>query len=140
MAASHGFPRAMRLKRRRLIRSLFDRSRADVGTVAAGCVRLLYRVVPRAETGSNVPVQIGFSPGRAARKAVERNLIKRHLREVYRVQQHLLVDLFVHRADTLVVMALYRGTPDQARSCIPRDLVRAMRRLRDVLLSEETRG
>ena len=33
------FPRRCRLKRRRLIRALFDRRRTDTGTVAAGSVR-----------------------------------------------------------------------------------------------------
>ena len=121
------FPRAARLKRRRLIRPLFDRSRDDVGTVAVGCVRLLYRVVPRAATGHDVPVQIGFAPGRT-RTAVQRNRIRRLLREVYRVHQHILVDLFSHRAATLTVMVLFRSRPDNAARCIPRDLPVALQR------------
>ncbi len=140
MAASTSYrlPRAMRLKRTRLIRSLFDRRREDVGTVATGCVRLLFRVVPLAEAGTTVPVQIGFSPGRAARKSVQRNRIKRLLREVYRVRQHLLVDLFVHRKKTLIVMVLYRGTVQQATMGIPHDLPRSLHRLHDLLVSIHT--
>lgn len=126
---SYRFPRAARLKRKRLIRPLFDRRRTDVGTVAAGCIRLIYRVVPREETGHDVPVQIGFAPGRRVRNAVQRNRLRRLMREVYRVQQHLLVDLFVHRADTLTVMVLFRGDPDDAARCLPVDLPTAMNRL-----------
>ncbi len=122
------FPRAARLKRRRLIRSLFDRNRDDVGTVALGCVRLLYRAVPRAQTGYDVPVQVGFAPGRV-RTAVVRNRIRRLLREVYRVHQHTLVDLFAHRPETLTVMVLFRGRPETATACIPRDLPQALERL-----------
>ena len=122
------FKRAARLKRRRLIRPLFDRNRGDVGTVAAGCVRLLYRIVPRGQTGYDVPVQIGFAPGRR-RNAVQRNRVRRLLREVYRVHQYTLVDLFVHRPDTLTVMVLFRGNPAAAASCIPNDLPRALARL-----------
>ena len=84
------FPRATRLKRRRLIRPLFDRDRDDVGTVAVGCVRLLYRTVARAETGYDTPVQVGFAPGRF-RGAIARNRVRRLLREGYRVRQHVLV-------------------------------------------------
>ena len=119
------FPCATRLKRRRLIRPLFDRNRADVGTVAVGCVRLLYRTVPRAQTGYDVPVQIGFAPGRT-RTAVVRNRIRRLLREVYRVHQYTLVDLFAHRPETLTVMVLFRGRPETASTCIPRDLPDAL--------------
>ena len=125
----HTFPRTHRLKRRRLIRSLFDRSRTDVGTEAVGCVRLVYRVVPRAALGHDVPLQIGFAPGRRVDSAVQRNRVRRVLREVYRVHQHLLVDLFVRREDALIVMALFRGDPSAAGDCVPRDLPEAMRRV-----------
>ena len=122
------FPTSHRLKRRRLIRSLFDRSRDDVYTVAVGCVRLLFRVVDREETGHDTPIQIGFAPGRRVESGVERNRVRRLLREVYRVHQHTLVDLFVRRPHTLLVMILFRGAPAQADDCIERDLPVALER------------
>ena len=125
---AYTFPRAARLKRRRLIRPLFDRDRDDVGTVAVGCVRLLYRTVARAETGCDTPLQIGFAPGRI-RGAVVRNRIRRLLREGYRVRQHILTDCFLPRPDTLTVMVLFRGRADAASTCIPRDLPRALEQL-----------
>jgi ribonuclease P protein component len=120
------FPKSHRLKRRRLIRSLFDRNRDDVGTVAVGCVRLLFRVVDRDATGHDTPIQVGFAPGRRVTSGVERNRVRRLLREVYRVHQHTLVDLFVRTPHTLLVMILFRGDPAQADDCIERDLPRAM--------------
>lgn len=126
------FPKAARLKRRRLIRPLFDRRRTDVGTVAFGCVRVLYRVVPRPETGAEVPVQVGFAPGRR-RTAVERNRVKRQLREVYRAHQQALVDLFsVRPGEALTMMILFRGKPEQA-AAIGRDLPRVLGRLAERL-------
>ncbi len=122
------FPRSARLKRRRLIRPLFDRDRDDVSTVAVGCVRLLYRTVPRVLTGYDTPVQIGFAPGRT-RTAVLRNRIRRLLREVYRVHQHTLVDLFSQRSDALTVMVLFRGRSETATTAIPRDLPLALKQL-----------
>lgn len=124
---SHRFPSAHRLKQQRLIRALFDRSRTDVGTVAAGCVRLLYRVVPRSEAGGDVPIQIGFAPGRS-RTAVLRNRTKRLMREVYRMHQHVLIDLFSFSGETLTMMVLFRGDPALAQECVARDLPEAMRR------------
>jgi ribonuclease P protein component len=123
------FPPSYRLKRRRLIRSLFDRDRDDVQTVATGCVRLLYRVVERDALGHDVPLQVGFAPGPRAESGVERNRIRRLLREVYRVHQYTLVDLFVCRPDALIVMVLFRGTPEQADDCVERDLPRALERV-----------
>jgi len=128
------FPRTHRLKRKRLIRSLFDRSRQDVETVAIGCIRLLFRTASPEEVGYDVPLQIGFAPGRRVAPGVERNRVRRLLREVYRVHQHLLVDLFARRPDALLVMVLFRGDPDRA-DAISRDLPRAMRRLADRISS-----
>ena len=123
------FPKSHRLKRRRLIRSLFDRRRDDVGTEAVGCVRLLFRLVEPEDVGYDVPLQVGFAPGRRVESGVERNRIRRLLREVYRVHQHTLVDLFVRRPDVLIVMILFRGDPAQADDGIERDLPRAMERV-----------
>lgn len=100
-----------------------------MGTVAVGCVRLLFRTASREEVGGDIPVQIGFAPGRGARKAVERNRIKRILREVYRVHQSPLVDLFSQRGDTLLVMVLFRGQAEAASTCIPHDLSRALQQV-----------
>ncbi|WP_263784320.1 ribonuclease P protein component [Salinibacter grassmerensis] len=122
------FPPSYRLKRRRLIRSLFDRNRDDVQTVAVGCVRLLYRVVDREALGHDVPLQVGFAPGSRAESGVERNRIRRLLREVYRVHQYTLVDPFVCCPEALIVMILFRGAPEQADDCIGRDLPPALQR------------
>jgi ribonuclease P protein component len=132
------FPKSHRLKRRRLIRALFDRRRDDVHTVALGCVRLLYRVVDREATGHDVPIQVGFAPGRRVESGVERNRVRRLLREVYRVHQHTLVDLFVRRPEALTLMILFRGAPVQADDCIERDLPRAMERAASHLGPEES--
>lgn len=130
------FPKTHRLKRQRLIRSLFDRGRADVGTVAVGTVRLLFRVIARDEAAHDVPVKIGFAPGRRVQSGVARNRIRRLLREVYRRHQHELVDLFacpLHAKaaapQTLACMILFRGDPAHAADALPRDLPDALRRV-----------
>ena len=123
-----GLPRSFRLKRQRLIRPLFERSRKDVETVSSGSIRILYRIVPRAETGTDVPVQVGFAPGRIP-TAVRRNRVKRILREVYRVHQSDLIDLFHHTDQTLTLMVLRRGPDEDAESRIRRDLPQALEEL-----------
>jgi len=120
------FPPSHRLKRRRLIRSLFDRRRDDVATVAVGCVRLLFRVVERESLGYDVPVQVGFAPGGRVESGVERNRVRRLLRETYRLHQHLVTDRFQDRPDALILMILFRGTPAEAASCIDTDLPKAL--------------
>lgn len=133
--ASHGedrpnqrLPVAYRLKRQRLIRPLFDRRRRDVRTVARGCIRLIFRTVPRDER--DVPIQIGFVAGRGG-SAVRRNRIKRVLREVYRVRQQPLIDLFSGTDRMLTLMVLYRGKIDGDEGCILGDLPDALQVLAD---------
>lgn len=98
--------------------------------MAAGGIRLLYRVVPRSEAGADVPVQVGVVVSRrVARRAVQRNRIKRLLREAYRLHQQEWMGLFLRPEETLTVMILYRSRPDAAERVAREDLPRAMRKL-----------
>ena len=127
--ASQRYPRAARLKRRRLIRPLFDRAAKDVGRLTEGTVHLRYRIVPRDATGIDASVQIGFAPGRQARTKVGRNRLRRLMREGYRRHQHDLVALFEARGDTLTAFVLFRGNEAAAADDLRRDLPEALRRL-----------
>lgn len=103
-------------------------------TVAVGGVRLLSRVVDRDQLGDDVPLQVGFAPGRRVSSGVERNRVRRLLREVYRVHQYTLADLFVSRPDAAVVMILFRGDPARAND-IHEDLPDAMAQMATTLQS-----
>lgn len=122
------FPRTRRLKRRRLIRPLFERGRDDVGRVRQGTVQVLYRTVPRAATGHDVGLQVGFAPGRRSTNA-ERTRIRRLLRETFRLHQAPLLDAFAERPDCLTLMVLFRGREATASADLRRDLPRALDRL-----------
>jgi hypothetical protein len=80
----------------------------------------------------DVPLQIGFAPGRTS-SAVVAQPIRRMMREVYRVNQHVLIDLSAFTGGVLTLMVLYRGKEDSATDCIPADLVSAMRKLAERL-------
>lgn len=124
-------PRSFRLKRKRLIRPLFDRNREDVGTVSKGCIRLVYRIVPRSQLEADAPVQIGFAPSRHA-NAATRNRIKRLLRETYRLHQQGILDRFAGTESALTMMIIHRaGRQDDARpGCrAPADLPEALQEL-----------
>jgi len=133
------FPRSRRLKRRRLIRPLFERGRADVGRVRAGTVVVLYRAVPRADVGRDVGVQVGFAPGRRSTNA-RRTAVRRHLREAFRPNQGPLLDRFGDRPDCLTLMVLFRGRDETAADDIRRDLPVALAKLaaREVPLAAAT--
>ena len=138
----HTFPRTRRLKRRRLIRPLFERGRGDVGSVREGVVALLYRTVPREATGHDVGLQVGFAPGRRARTNAGRTRLRRLMREAFRQSQGPLLDRMDGRPDALTVMVLFRGREATASEDLRRDLPRALARLarRDLPPADDGRG
>jgi ribonuclease P protein component len=108
-----------------------------VRTVAKGCIRILYRIASVEEVGADVPLQIGFAPGRTS-GAVSRNRIRRIMREVYRVSQHDLIDLSSYVPGVVSAMVLFRGKQETAAECIPKDLPEALRRLGEQLRIESS--
>ena len=76
---SESFPREERLKSYKLIRELFQSGKRKV----AYPVMVFYR--PVVHEGQNVPIQFGVSVSRKKyKRAVDRNLLKRRIRESYR--------------------------------------------------------
>lgn len=114
--------RSHRLRRRRLIRPLFDRSRSDVHTASVGCVRVMYRRVEPGELPAGVPIQAGFAVGRGTGSAVARNRVKRLMREAYRAGSGPLHDVTGTVGLRLTALFMFRGQASLASDCIPRDL------------------
>lgn len=114
--------RSHRLKRRRLIRPLFDRSRSDVHGASVGCVRVMYRHVAADDLPRGVPIQAGFAVARGTGSAVVRNRIRRIMREAYRTGVGPLVDVVGTGGLRLTALFMFRGQASLAPDCIPRDL------------------
>ena len=117
--------------------------------MAVGCIRLVYRLADRDEADTPAPLQIGFTTGRGIRRAVDRNRIKRFMREAYRLNQYILRDALkeagaeynrdtennatgnnvVRPGKVLTVMVIFRGDPQKARRQISNQLPTALNRL-----------
>jgi RNase P protein component len=124
----HALPRSRRLKRRRLVRPLFDRARPDVGRVRVGVVHVVYRRAGAEDVGAAVPLQAGFAPSRTRTK-VGRNRVRRALRETFRLHQRALLDALAGHAGTLTLFVIFRGREATAPADIRRDLPVALARL-----------
>ena len=96
------FSKQQRLKSRKKLQQLFAGRKA----VFATHIKLLY-VTEDAEQGF-VKCGVGLS-GRYFKKAVDRNRVKRLLREAYRLQQHDLKNLAVQQKKDISVFILYTG-------------------------------
>ena len=95
------FAREERLRSKKLIESLFAGGRI----VTAPGLRLHW-----IETTNSTPVQVAFAvPKRAFRKATDRNLIRRRLREAYRLHKHRVHNLLNAQGKCAALMITFTG-------------------------------
>lgn len=92
-----------RLKRRKIIEQLFSEGRA----VSAFPIRIQYKLVDELLAE---PLQAGFSASsRTFKRAVDRNRIKRLMREAYRLQKAPLEQALQTKQRRLALFLIYTG-------------------------------
>ena len=102
MAKQFTLNKAERLKRRKIIEQLFSEGRA----VTAFPIRVQYKMVDQL----GVPLQAGFSvSSRNFKRAVDRNRIKRLIREAYRLQKLPLEQALQTKEQQLALFLIYTG-------------------------------
>lgn len=101
-AAKNTFSKKHRLKSRKQLQQVFSAGQR----IYSGPVKLLYITTP-----NDAPVlQCGVGTSiRNFKKAVDRNRVKRLLREAYRLQQHHLQQLIIEQKISISVFILYVG-------------------------------
>jgi ribonuclease P protein component len=112
MSKLNGYGKGQKLKSRKAMEALF----ASGKTVNAFPIKVFYSLDPIAEkntfdkTASENLVQAGVGVGsRNFKKAVDRNRVKRLLREVYRTQKHNLMNAAALHFFELNIFFLYVG-------------------------------
>jgi len=102
MAKQFTLNKTERLKRRKIIEQLFSEGRA----VTAFPIRVQYKMVDQLA----VPLQAGFSvSSRNFKRAVDRNRIKRLMREAYRLQKLPLEQALQTKEQQLALFLIYTG-------------------------------
>ena len=104
MSGTHSFPKSQKLKSRKAIALLFSEGKS----VKSYPLRALFQVEAFNPDYNFSHVQIGVTvPKRAFRKAVDRNRIKRQIREAYRLNHSQLLVLAEEFNIYLSVMVIY---------------------------------
>ncbi len=122
----------MSLKRRSLIRPLFDKTDPDVVSEAAGCVRILARGVSVREARTVHRLLVGFATG-GKRSAVARNRVKRLLRQAFRHQRAELERNLPAAIEKLTIMIVFREHDHPNAATVAADMKRAIARLTKTL-------
>ena len=120
----HTFHRSERLKSKKEIDQLFSGQSPSFGQYP---LRLVW--CPRTAAKSDFPVQTGFSvPKRRFKHAVTRNLIKRRMREAYRLHKHRLYDGLTDEPTRYSWMLLYVGKEIHSYESIEQATLKIIRR------------
>jgi ribonuclease P protein component len=107
MAIRNTFKAYERLKREQHIDTLFRNGKA----YSVLPLRFIYHIVQRGDELS--PVRVGFSvPKKRFRKAVQRNRIKRLVREAWRLNKHLLYASLPAATQLHLFIIFTEGDPD----------------------------
>lgn len=101
---AHTFTRAERLKSRKVIEQLFKQGQS----FAQYPLRLVWKVIE--ERQSDFPAQFALTvPKKKFKKAVQRNRIRRLMREAYRLNKHRLYDALQKEEKQLALLVIYTG-------------------------------
>lgn len=98
------FEKCEKLKSRKTIDQLFNEGKS----VSTNGFTLVYLIKPLPQT--YFPAQAGFSvPKKFFKHAVDRNRVKRLMREAYRLNKYAFYESLVERKQQMAVMFIYKG-------------------------------
>jgi ribonuclease P protein component len=117
------FSKKERLNSRQQIEALF----ANGKRISAGNIRLVYRIT---DESNQAYAQVMISvPKKSFKKAVHRNLIKRRIREAYRLNKHDLIEHLIKINMHLVFAFLYTSQDIHEYKIIQADVVNLLNKL-----------
>lgn len=112
-----------KLKSKKIIDQLFKEGKS----VSANGFTLVYLIQPLT---SFYPAQAGFSvPKKFFKHAVDRNRVKRLMREVYRLNKISLYEKLVGRKQQMAIMFIYKGKELPGHEAVTKSVLACMNKL-----------
>jgi len=107
---------------------IIDKLFSEGETVFSYPLRFVF--IPTIEKDGNYPIQIVFSvPRRNFKKAVDRNLIKRRMREAYRLEKSQFYLPLLENRKNIALMVIYTDKTIVDYDKIHRSLIKGMKKL-----------
>ncbi|MDR3261453.1 MAG: ribonuclease P protein component [Tannerella sp.] len=122
------FPKSERLSWKRHVDRLF----AEGASFISYPLRIVYLPVKKEFAVAAVSVLVSV-PKRKIKHAVDRNFIKRRMRESYRLRKQDLLRLFTEKDEALLIAFLYLKEEKSSFDVIDRAMEKAFHSLRSVL-------
>ncbi len=128
MSQSFKFNKAERLKNHHLLAALFTSGKS----FSAYPLRVVY--IPIEQPGS-FPAQFSLSvPKKKFRLAVDRNRLRRQVREVYRLNKHLLYEDLLSKDKRIALMVMYVAKEEKPYKDIEQSMKRIIKGLKKAVI------